>query len=108
MATTKRKATPRTKQLSSIPTQYLACRSLGHNWRYFDVDETHVDTERVLTQELHCNVCDSYKFQDVDAETGYIERTRYRYSEGYLVHGLGRLTADDNGFIRLRAVGVAK
>lgn len=96
-------AAQRKKALKEVPDEYLFCRIVRHSWRYGDVDEN--STPGVYIQEMICPLCGTRKYQDIDAHNGRLLNTRMHYEKDYLLKGLGRMTADDNGLLRLRSIG---
>lgn len=92
-------------EVQQIPERYLNCRAFGHPWKPYDVEQRPNDPNKRYVQELLCTRCDTLRaiFMDEDAR---IKGNAYFYPEGYVLEGIGRLTADENAYIRLRTMGV--
>lgn len=87
--------------LDQILDEHIECRILNHPWQWHDVEEDrHTATEVVI-----CPRCTSERLQDyrkTGPQRGLITDTRYRYVKGYLIEGIGHLTREDRGYLRLR------
>lgn len=79
--------------------QQLLCRRFGHAWDTYTAQRL---PGRKGWDEVHrCVRCDSLRHQVLDKD-GDITAKSYRYAEGYILDGLGRLTGVDRGVIRVR------
>lgn len=89
----------RVKDLHQIAAAFLRCRTLGHAWKWTDVQRN----RKELVQGLRCTGCDTTKRQQL-TKTGRIVASSYSYAPGHLVKGLGYLDADDRAALRLMAL----
>lgn len=85
----------------SMPMSYLQCRDFGHSWRpysaaYHAGDRTYVRTQR-------CPRCKTFRDQEL-SERGTQLRSSYRYADGYLMEGLGRIVGDGRDALRLASI----
>lgn len=93
--------TNRRSLINSIDTEYLPCRAMQqHAWKYHRV-ESH--DRRTWAQSFVCMRCSVIRTIYVHKDTGrLVKKAHYDYPAGYKVEGLGRLSAEDNGLLRLR------
>lgn len=82
-----------------IPEWTLECRALGHAWKYFRV----TSKGSYHVQVVLCSRCDATRLQTISRRTGIIKQTRIKYNKGYVVVGLGYLSKEERGKLRLRA-----
>lgn len=94
--------------VKKIPDEFITCRALGHAWKYFRVNNSKRRNKRHSTYdvELRCTRCPTERTVFLD-KYGKLRGSVYWYPKGYLIEGLGRLTAEDNAYIRLRLYGIA-
>lgn len=85
--------------LRSVPRKYTMCRSFQHAWDYADV----LRDGRALIQTLRCIRCATERLVRIDSRSGDWISTRYRYPEGYQVHG-GPMQPAERAAIRLSEV----
>lgn len=81
----------------TLPERFLECRDMNHSWRRFNVGR---HKSGGFERTLRCSRCRSRKIQHV-SDGGLILGSRYEHSDGYLAEGLGRLTGDSRGQLRL-------
>lgn len=79
--------------------EFVECRALAHAWRYTTVDRD----GRKFIQGLECGRCRTAKYVTLN-HRGEVERTRYRYPNGYLMPGADLTSARGRGELRLRAL----
>lgn len=89
------------KAIETMPETHLHCRDYGHAWRPFTA--RYVPAERAYEQSLRCSRCKAQRHRLLDSH-GSVIRSGYDYPDGYLVQGLGRLTGDDRGLVRLASI----
>lgn len=82
------------------PSQ-LQCRDFGHSWRPYTVE--FIPQRRNYLEVLACTRCRSQRMRLL-GERGELLGNAYRYSDGYLVKGLGRLDGDDRDSLRLASL----
>lgn len=97
-----RAITARKTDLAQIAVSFIKCRTLGHAWKWTDVERN----RKGLVQGLRCVGCDTTKRQQL-TKTGHIVASSYTYTPGYLVKGLGYLDQDDRAALRLMALDAA-
>ncbi|GAA4907974.1 hypothetical protein [Streptomonospora salina] len=83
-------------QAAEMGEYVLECRDVGHIWK----DWTVARLRHGFEQTMRCSQCGTERVRFIDPE-GYIDSSHYRYPDGYLVHGLGRLTVDHRAALRL-------
>lgn len=87
------------KQLNEKPTAQLMCRTLQHSW---DVNRGDVERDgRYLLWGLPCVRCETIKTLKIERRTGRSVGASYSYPPDYQLHGLGALSADERGSLRL-------
>ncbi len=79
----------------------LECRNYGHSWR--PVTAVWIEDERVYEEMVRCGRCRSERLKLLD-RFGMVVSSQYRYTRGYLKQGIGRLSPQDRGMLRLEAV----
>ena len=87
--------------IGSMPDSHLHCRDYGHSWRAFTAAWN--AKERAYDQTLRCTRCRALRSRLLDSH-GNVLNTNYTYPDSYLVRGMGRLTGDDRGMVRLASV----
>lgn len=75
--------------------EQLLCRDLAHAWQ----PSTAFRNGREYIRELRCVRCATVKAQALSLD-GYILRSEYRYEDGYVKTGGGRLTREDRAELR--------
>ena len=83
----------------SIHAEHRMCRVFQHAWEYTTVAREGKD----YLQGLICIRCGTERIIKINARTGELGGARYRYAEGYLIHG-GAMTADERADLRLAEV----
>lgn len=78
----------------------LLCRDLQHSWSPYEARSVKGGFERTL----RCVRCKSLKKQSLDVQ-GYILRSEFIYTDGYLRPGEGRLSRADRAELRVRNLG---
>lgn len=78
---------------------HLLCRDLGHYWEPWSLKRQRGG----FLREMRCGRCETLRQQDLNGR-GAVVSSHYVYSEGYLVHGMGRLTGQDRDRLRLASV----
>jgi hypothetical protein len=78
---------------------YVECRDLGHAWEPRSARRIDKGFERIML----CLRCSTERRQRLDAH-GWPDGATYGYPDGYLSPGHGRMTRDDRGRLRLRAL----
>lgn len=87
------------RSLADLEATHLVCRDISHAWRAYDVRI--VKRQNRIERTLECANCGCLRHQQLTM-TGYlIPGSRYEYPDGYLLHGVGRMTADTKAEIRL-------
>jgi hypothetical protein len=76
----------------------IMCRDFGHSWRPYTAEW--LGQRRQYLETLACTRCGSARRRLLD-EYGALMGNSYAYRDGYLVHGIGRLTGDDRDAVRL-------
>lgn len=91
--------TKKTSRTDQIPDEFLKCRTMGHAW----TEDTVETMGRWWFREIFkCRDCPSRRWREIHRYTGEIGKTGGEYPDkNYLVEG-GRLTAAENGALRLR------
>jgi hypothetical protein len=80
----------------------LECRTYGHQWRPQAATYTK-DRKAIATSQI-CRSCDAERHATLDARTGWVIATHIDYPDGYLLKGVGRITGDAKGALRLTTV----
>ena len=86
----------RASWIDNLSAEAIVCRDLHHAWMPHTAKRVKGGFER----ELLCRTCTTVKVQRLDAQ-GYVEWSNYRYPEGYVRKGNGRITAAENAMLRL-------
>jgi hypothetical protein len=81
--------------------QFLECRTYGHHWR--PQAATYTKDKRAIST-VHVCRCDTERRSMLDARTGWVLSVHYVYPDGYTTKGLGRITGDAKGALRLAGV----
>lgn len=97
------KGNPVSTALGAMPDTHLLCRDFGHSWRPWDAQW--IPQRRQYVEALLCSRCQTVRKRLLD-EYGAQLGQSYTYADGYLVHGLGRLTGDDRNAVRLAGLRV--
>jgi hypothetical protein len=89
---------PLTDAIKGMDDSHLLCRDFGHSWRPWAAEW--IPQRRQYAEALVCSRCQTVRRRLMD-EWGAQLGQSYTYADGYLVHGLGRLTGDDRNSLRL-------
>jgi hypothetical protein len=92
---------PAVAALAAMADEHLICRDFGHSWRPWSAEW--IPQRRQYAEALVCTRCNSVRQRLLD-EFGALLGNSYTYAEGYLVHGIGRLTGDDRNDLRLASL----
>lgn len=87
--------------LSDMPATHLMCRDYGHSWEPFTA--ARLAGGKGYEQTLRCGRCQTTRRRYLDSR-GEVVQGGYQYADGYLIHGLGRLTGADRGAVRIASV----
>lgn len=78
----------------------VQCRVYGHSWR--SLNATH--SPGVYTIYQRCSRCGNERHQDIN-ERGYpVSPWRTRYTDGYLLRKVGRVSHDGRAILRLSSL----
>lgn len=80
---------------------YRHCRDYGHVWR--PVTAYRLARGKGWEETIQCTGCQTKRLRQLDRD-GDVVVNRYRYEEGYLIAGLGRLTGADRGTLRIASI----
>lgn len=97
------RSTPLGEAISAMNDDQLLCRDFGHSWRAWTAEW--IPQRRQYLEALQCARCQTVRRRLLD-EFGAQLANSYTYSDGYLVHGIGRLTGDDRNDLRLAGLQV--
>lgn len=84
----------------ALPEEFLACRELGHHWQPWAAG---LHPDGGFDRTLRCSRCHTEKHQEL-SNRGSVLTSRYNHPDGYLTKGLGRITGDGRGVLRLEAI----
>lgn len=87
-------------EIKNIPRGYLMCRTYRHAWKLYDARENRNNPAKRYVQELVCTRCNTFRAIFMDEEAR-IKGGAYFYPEGYVLDGIGHLTAGERAYIRL-------
>jgi hypothetical protein len=87
----------------SLPEKYLYCREMGHNWRPFSAGRYRDEDGGGFERVLRCTRCRCKRFQTI-SQRGLIVGSKYEHPEGYLHKGMGPITGEGRGVIRLESI----
>lgn len=86
------------KALAEIRPEHLECRDLLHAWRHYSAKRVGKGFE----ETLQCSRCILQKTRKYNSKGEIVGSSRYHYPPGYVIPGLGRLSKEERGEIRLR------
>jgi len=89
------------KAFGTMPKAALHCRDFGHSWRAFQAYR--LPRRQGFEQILRCERCGTDRHSILNVFGDVISR-HYRYPDGYLVDGIGRLTGHDRGMLRVASI----
>lgn len=95
------RGTPVADAIAGMPDSHLLCRDFGHSWRPWSAEW--IPQRRQYLEALLCSRCQTVRRRLLD-EYGAQLAQSYTYADGYLVHGVGRLTGDDRNSLRLAGI----
>jgi hypothetical protein len=90
--------------------EYGVCRGFNHEWSVRDLDvelRQHGSLGLVLTVTQTCGTCGTNRTRYLDPASGVRLGSGMEYAEGYVRKGEGRMTADEQGMLRLDWVRTA-
>lgn len=90
-----------TTAIGQLSDGQLLCRDFGHSWRPYTA--RWIAQRRQYEEALRCTRCKTMRLRLI-SESGELLANRYRYADGYLVEGIGRLTGDDRDALRVAAM----
>ena len=84
-----------------LKLSHLLCRDMGHAWR----PRSAVWSQRERAYEVvrRCSRCHTERIMLLSDRGGVLE-SWYRYAEGYLVKGVGRIVGEQRDAVRLATV----
>ena len=88
------------ERVDEYPDDMLKCRDAGHHWKTYNVEHA---KDGSIYRILACATCDARRNQRLD-RNGYIVGSSYTYRVGYLLPGIGRLTAAQRATLRLASI----
>lgn len=92
------------RQLSQeLSEAFLHCRDYGHQWRMANAERHGRGSRVIRTRTMYCPSCKYNKYQTFDSR-GIMVEEKVDYPEGYLIKGLGRITGDTKGLIRIESI----
>lgn len=81
--------------------QILECRTYGHHWT--PQGATWTKDRRAIATTQVCP-CEATRHVLLDGRTGWVITSHIDYPDGYLLKGVGRITGDAKGALRLTVV----
>lgn len=87
--------------IHDMSSDYIQCRDFGHQWR--SVGATWVAADNRYETSLRCIRCGTDRIRYIGRDGGLM-RSKYDYSDGYVVKGMGRLDGHERDMIRLESV----
>ena len=96
--------TPRTDvntAIGNLATDHLHCRSYGHAWTPWRAEA--LPRRQGFEQWLRCQRCGTTRHRTL-TRWGEVVASSYTYPDGYQMAGVGRLTGDDRGAIRVASI----
>jgi hypothetical protein len=97
------RGTPVGDAIAGMSDSHLLCRDFGHSWRPWAAEW--IPQRRQYLEALVCVRCETVRRRLLD-EYGAQLGQSYTYADGYLVHGVGRLSGDDRNSLRLAGLQV--
>lgn len=92
------------RQIQDKPENYLQCRELRHQWNGYTAWYSRTN-KNIIERTLRCQRCGAQKDQEISARNGTLLWSgALRYPEGYLFTGVGRITSEAMGVVRLASV----
>lgn len=85
----------------ALPISHLLCREMGHNWKPW---VAHWNSEnRYYERALRCTRCRTERWQTLSS-TGAVLGGHYKYPDGYVHEGLGRIVGEGRDALRLESI----
>lgn len=88
-----------TRVAEAVSDVSIVCRDLSHAWTPHGASV--IDGGFLRT--LRCRVCRTLR-DEVLTSTGTVVARAYRYPQGYVIKGMGRITGEVKDALRLQAV----
>ncbi len=86
--------------IKGMDRTHAHCRDYGHSWQPFRGGRVSGGWER----QLRCDRCHTVRKQFINGRKGLIEGNRYIYPEHYHIGGLGPITGEDRGMVRIASI----
>lgn len=87
--------------LAQMRPEYAHCRDYGHQWNPLNV----YDVGRSYERLLRCGRCGTQCSQEITKKGGrLVGGRRYTYPDDYQIKGMGYVSAEDRGFVRLASI----
>lgn len=86
---------------AELPEKFLHCREMGHNWRPLMAGKY---KDGGYTRTLRCSRCRMRKTQELSSRGMVIGSPHYTPPEGYYTKGLGAITGEGRGLLRLASL----
>lgn len=87
------------KAVAEMPVNNLLCRDLGHAWSAYSAERV----GKAFVSSLRCIRCKTIKERMITGE-GFLNGTKFKYTDGYLIKGIGRATIGVRSIMRLESV----
>lgn len=85
------------KIAEELPDHFLMCRELPHAFMPFNAT---MDRHGIIERTLRCVRCQTRRIMGVNSANGEILFSKYEYPDGYLLKGVGRLSAEGRNVMR--------
>lgn len=89
--------------IAHMTAMQIQCRDYGHAWKPWRAELIGKGGARGYEQALRCTRCDTERWRTL-TRYGEVVSAHYVYPDGYLVKGLGRLTGEDRGQLRVASI----
>jgi hypothetical protein len=89
--------------LQRMTEQQVQCRDYGHSWKPWRAELFGKGGAKGYERALRCARCGTERWQTL-TRYGEVVSGHYIYPDGYLVKGLGRLTGEDRGLVRIASI----
>jgi hypothetical protein len=98
------KNTIKSQTVDDVLDEHLECRDYMHSWKPYSAKE--VQKGRVVERVLRCERCKTLKKQTLVIKRGraFLSTGSYKYSQGYLIKGMGHITQEDKAKLRFRTL----
>lgn len=95
-------ATPRQVRSAAedMPQEFLRCKSYGHQFDPHTVQRTRT----VYIVGLKCHRCGTTTEQEISTRGLILTGRHYKYPDGYLFRGLGRIQGEARGALRAQTI----